>query len=234
MRKTVALALLGAAAVIPMAATASKPAAKPAAARDWTRTFTVTPEGGFRMGNPAAKVALVEYGSLTCPHCQHFAETGVGPLLQNYVRTGKLSYEYRSLVLNGIDLAATLVARCNGPSRFFPIAETLYKTQPVWIAKINDLPEPEKDRLQKLPQSEMMVSVAKVIGVIPVAAAHGIPPARAQQCLTDAAAALKLGAMHQKALDSGVQGTPTFVVNGKQVRADDWPTLEPFLKDAGG
>lgn len=234
MRKAFALALLGAAMLLPMAATASKPAAKPAAARDWTRTFAVTAEGGFRMGNPGAKIALVEYGSLTCPHCQHFAETGVKPLLQNYVRTGKLSYEYRSLVLNGIDLAVTLVARCNGPSRFFPIAEQLYKTQPMWVAKVDRLPDAEKDRLQNLPRSEMMVSVAKLTGLIPVAAAHGIPPAKAEQCLKDDAAAMKLAEMHQAALDAGVPGTPTFLVNGKRVNAGDWPSLEPFLKDAGG
>ena len=234
MRTALPLALLGAAALLPIAATASKPVAKPTATRDWTQTFAVTPEGGFRIGNPAAKIALVEYGSLTCPHCQHFAETGVKPLLQNYVRTGKLSYEYRSLVLNGIDLAVTLVARCNGPSGFFPIADQLYKTQPVWVERIDRLPDAEKDRLEKLPQKELVLSVAKIVGVIPVAAAHGIPPAKAQQCLTDPAAAIKLAEMHEAALDAGVPGTPTFLVNGKRVDAGDWPSLEPFLKDAGG
>lgn len=233
MRKSLALILLGAATVLPAAATASRSAAKPAV-HDWTRTFAVTPEGGFRMGNPEAKIAIVEYGSLTCPHCQHFAETGVKPLLQNYVRTGKASYEYRSLVLNGIDLAATLVARCNGPSRFFPIAETLYKTQPVWIAKIDGLPETEKDRLQSLPRVEMMMAVAKITGLIPVAAANGIPAARAKACLADDDAALKLAQMHKAAVDRGVQGTPTFVVNGTQVQTADWAELEPYLKKAGG
>ena len=51
--------------------------------------FAVTPEGGFRMGDPKAKIAIVEYGSLTCPHCRHFAETAVKPLVDQYVRTGK-------------------------------------------------------------------------------------------------------------------------------------------------
>ena len=57
----------------------------------------MTPEGGFRMGNPAAPIKLVEYGSLACPHCRHFEETGYKPLLQTYVRTGRVSYEFRNL-----------------------------------------------------------------------------------------------------------------------------------------
>ncbi len=56
--------------VAPVAA--AGPPAKAQAAHDWSRTVAMTPEGGFRMGNPAAKVKLIEYGSLACPHCRHF------------------------------------------------------------------------------------------------------------------------------------------------------------------
>lgn len=233
MRPLVPMLVLLAAPAVPLAApAAAKPAARAAARHDWTKTFAVTPEGGFRMGNPAAKIALVEYGSLTCPHCRHFAQTAK-PLLQNYVRTGKASYEYRSLVLNGIDLAATLLARCSGPSHFFPIAESLYATQPTWTGKVDGLPDAERSKLQNLSQGEMMVAVAKIAGLIPVAAANGIPPARAEACLKDDAAAMKLAQMHRAAVDRGIPGTPTFFVNGKLVRAADWTTLEPYLKDAG-
>ena len=71
------------------------------------------------MGNPKAKVKLVEYGSLTCPHCRHFAETGMVPL-KAYVKSGKVSFEYRNYILNGIDVAATLVARCGGAAALLP------------------------------------------------------------------------------------------------------------------
>ena len=60
-------------------------AAKAPQAHDWTRIVAMTAEGGFRMGNPAAPVKLIEYGSLACPHCRHFEETGYKPLLQTYV-----------------------------------------------------------------------------------------------------------------------------------------------------
>jgi len=204
---------------------------KAAPSRDWTRTVVATPDGGFRMGNPQAKIAIIEYGSLTCPHCRHFAETAMKPLLSQYVRTGKATYEYRSLVLNGIDIAATLVARCGGPNHFFPVAEELYATQPTWVSKVTG---EESDKLNALPPEEQMLGVAKVTGLIPIAAKHGIPSAKTEVCLKDAAAADLLERAAQAAGDKGVQGTPTFFVNGNQVVAGDWVTLEPFLKEAGG
>jgi len=206
------------------------PVRKAIAQHDWTHTFSTTPDGGFVMGNPKAKIAIVEYGSLTCPHCRHFAETAYKPLVSQYVRTGKASYEFRSFILNGIDVAATLVARCDGPRHFFPIAEELYATQPTWIGKIT---ASETDKLNALPQNQMMLGVAKVTGLIPIAASHGLPAAKAEECLKSQPAADELAKMAQAAADAGVTGTPTFFVNGQKVPAYDWATLEPFLKDAG-
>jgi protein-disulfide isomerase len=220
-------------ALLPAAAQAES-RAKPAAARDWARVFSVTPEGGFRMGNPKAKFAIVEYGSLTCPHCRHFAESAMKPLVSQNVRSGKASYEFRSFVLNGIDLAATLLARCNGPAHFFPTAEQLYATQPVWIDKITKLPKEEQDKLNALPDNELLLAIARAGRLLPIAAAHGIPTAKAENCLKDVSAAQALTKMAQSATDLGVKGTPTFFVNGKQVEAYDWATLEPFLKESGG
>jgi hypothetical protein len=153
------------------------------------------------------------------------------PLLARYVRTGKASYEYRSLILNGIDIAATLVARCGGPSHFFPIAADLYATQPTWLGRITD---EQSEKLNTLPPDEMMLGVARAAGLLPIAASHGIPPAKVEACLKSGTAADQLAQMAQAASDRGVQGTPTFFVNGKQVPAYDWATLEPFLKDAAG
>ena len=179
-------------------------------------------------------MAVVEYGSLVCPHCRHFAETAVKPLFDGYVKTGKASYEFRPFLLNGVDLSATLLARCGGPSRFFPIAEQLYATQPVWAGKVEDLPKAEQDKLNALPQPQMMLAIAKVSGLFAVGAAHGIPEAKAVQCLKDEGAATALVKIEQAGTDMGVRGTPTIYVNGKQVQAYDWATLEPFLKGSGG
>lgn len=218
------------------AAAAGTPAkaARKTHATNWARSFSATEQGGFRMGNPKAKFAIVEYGSLTCPHCRHFAESAYKPLVEQYVRTGKASYEFRPFLLNGLDLAVTLVARCGGPSRFFPIADQLYATQPDWEGKVLKMSESEQQKLGALPQDQMLQSYAKISGIFGVASAHGIAPARAEACLRDSKAAEALVKIEKDASDQGVHGTPTIFVNGKQVPAYDWATLEPFLKDAGG
>ena len=229
MRLRFAAALaLGAVALVGAAPHAPRKSSK---AVDWTKTVVTTLDGGFRMGNPKAKITVLEYGSLTCPHCRHFAETAMKPLLNQYVRIGKATYEYRSLVLNNIDIAATLVARCGGPSYFFPMAEELYSTQATWVGKIDDH---AAETLNALPPEQQMLGVAKVTGLLPIAAKHGISPAKAEACVSDQAAADQLEQAAQAAVAGGIQGTPTFFVNGKRVAAGDWVTLEPFLKEAGG
>ena len=82
---------------------------------DWISTVVATPDGGFRMGNPNAPITLIEYGSLTCPHCAAFSKDGVETLKAKYVATGKVSYEFRSFLLHGQDLMATTVRPVRWP-----------------------------------------------------------------------------------------------------------------------
>ena len=216
---------------------ASSPAAAPtkkAVARDWTRTVVATPEGGFRMGNPAAKVKLVEYGSLTCPHCRHFAEQGAGPLRSKYVKTGKVSYEFRNMVLNGVDVAVTLVARCGGAAQFFPMADHLYATQTQWVGKITGVSGADKEALEKLPQAAQMARLLDIGGITAIAQRHGIAPARAKACAADQAGFQRLVKMYEGANALGVTGTPTFFINGAKVDGIEWSDLEPQLRKAGG
>src|SRR6185369_5725735 len=116
-------------------AAAYKPVPPPADG-DWTQIVTPTPAGGFMMGNPVAKVHLIEYGALTCPHCRAFDETGVTPLINTYVKTGKVSYEFRNYLLSAMDLAPSLIARCNGAKSFFALTRALYTDQPEWVGKV--------------------------------------------------------------------------------------------------
>ena len=77
---------------------------------DWAQTVTATPAGGFLMGNPDAKVKLVEYGSMTCGHCATFSEEGAPKLIEKYVKSGQVSFEFRNFVRDGADMAAALVS----------------------------------------------------------------------------------------------------------------------------
>jgi protein-disulfide isomerase len=208
--------------------------AKPAPVRDWSRIVVATPEGGFRMGNPAAPVKLVEYGSLACPHCRHFEETGYKPLVQGYVRTGKVSYEFRNLLLNAPDLAVSLLAHCAGPAKFFPMSEVVYATQPQWFDKVSKMTDAEKAELDKLPDTQVAARIGVIAGFPQIAARFGVTAARAQQCLTDSKGVERLINGTKAAEDAGITHTPTFLINGKVSDAATWEQLEPELKKAAG
>jgi len=213
---------------------AAKAAVKAPAARDWSRTVTVTPEGGFRMGNPAAPVKLVEYGSLACPHCRHFEETGYKPLVQNYVRTGKVSYEFRNLLINGPDMSVSLLTRCAGPANFFPMSQVVYATQEEWQNRIEGMSDADKAALEAMTDQQRIVRFAEVGRMAPMAARFGISTARAKQCLADPKGLQRLLDMTKTAMDNGIEHTPTFLINGKVTDASTWEGLEPLIRQAGG
>jgi protein-disulfide isomerase len=225
---TMGRALIGAAALLLWAVGApatAKPTVK-AAPADWSRTVVATPQGGFRMGRPNAPVKLVEYGSLVCSHCRHFAETGVDPLVNGFVTSGKVSWEFRPYILSGLDIAANLLAGCGGARSFFPMAHDFYSAQAAWGGRID---QAQSDRIASLPESQMYAEFAKASDIGAIAATHGVSPQRADRCLRDGAAALRLAKIAETANGLGVTGTPTFFVNGRKTDAYDWPSLEPLL-----
>ncbi len=217
---------------------ASAAAAAPAKAaqRDWSKAVAVTPEGGFRMGNPAAPVKLVEYASYTCPHCAHFVQEGVPQLIARYVRSGRVSFELRNLVRDPYDLSAALLSRCAGPRNFFPLMHSIFATQDQWTGRFAALSASEYDALTALPATPKLIRIAAIGGLDAMAARFGVPAARAKACLSDEKAAERLAEMRRVATSQyDVQGTPTFLINGKKAQgAHDWATLEPLLGGGGG
>ena len=226
MRAFLSLALAALALAIP----AATPAQQRPAQRDWSRTVAVTPEGGFRMGNPAARVKVVEYLSLTCPHCAEFAREATPRLIADHVRSGRVSLEYRNFVLNPADLAATLLARCAGPTRFFPMSEQLFARQSEWAPRVNAAIEAAGgDRTPAV-----LARAAEQGGLTAIAARHGVPAARARACITDRAGVDRLIQIYQAASAAGVNGTPTFAINGRVLEVNDWPSIQQAIRQAGG
>jgi protein-disulfide isomerase len=228
-------------AAVALAGAVAMPAASPVAlaqapARDWTKVVTATPEGGFRIGNPDAPLKLVEYGSLTCPHCAHFAKEGVPKLLQNYVKGGRVSFEIRNFVRDSYDLTAALLSRCAGPQAYFPMTHQIFATQPQWTGRFGELSASEYDALEALPQTQKLIRIASIGGLDVLAAKHGVTAAKARACLADGKAVERLTEIRKVAVERfALQGTPTFVINGKTVQgASDWGKLEPLLKSSGG
>ena len=204
---------------------------------DWSTVVSATPEGGFLMGNPNAKLKLIEYGSLTCPHCREFDEKGVPPLIANYVKTGLVSWEFRNYVRDAFDLTASLVSRCNGEKGFFPLTRAFYKDQDVWVEKIRTTPQDQIEQLQNLPPNQQFVELAKVADFQNWAAARGVPAAKTNQCLADENSVNKLVQMTSDATTQFPQfpGTPTFILNGTMLeKTATWAELEPQLRSALG
>ena len=202
---------------------------------NWTDVINATPDGGVMMGNPNAKVHLIEIGSLTCPHCQHFEETAVDNLVNKYVKTGQVSYEFRNYIRDSFDLAAVLIAKCNGPKGFFPLARAFYDTQPDWEGRLQTVPKEQMDQLQNMPPEQVELQAAKIAGFLDWAAARGVPQAKSTQCLTDTKAINQIvnqsGSISQEYPD--FNGTPNFVINGTlNNKIAEWPEMDAALQDA--
>ncbi len=226
-----AAAALGCAVSLPAAP--AKKASPAAARRDWSRTVVQTPEGGFRIGSPQAPVKLVEYGSLTCPHCATFHKEAMAELKRDHIASGRVSYEFRNFVLNGPDLAASLIARCDGPSGFFRHTDYFYGQQQQWVASFASMDQAESKRLSLLPQDQMLLGMAKAAGLETRMAARGMPAARTRQCLSSKPNSDQLMKLREGGMKLGVQGTPGFFVNGSRVAAYDWASLKPLLRPPG-
>jgi protein-disulfide isomerase len=204
---------------------------------DWSQVVTQTPAGGFQMGNPNAAVKLVEYGSLTCPHCREFDEQGVQPLIDNYVKSGRIAYEFRNYVRDPFDLAAALITRCNGAKGYFPLTRAMYKDQPNWVARLQTITPEQQQALTALGPERQFVEIAKAAGFQQWAAMRGLPSAKSATCLADQAEINRLVQMTSDATTDipNFPGTPTFTINGELVEnAAVWKLLEPKLRAALG
>jgi len=216
------------------AATGGKAAGQSSATKPWTEVVTATPEGGFRMGNPNAKVKLLEFASLTCPHCKDFHESAFSTIKAKYVASGDVSYEFRNFVLNGPDYAASLLARCQGAGPFFGLLKAFFDDQASWVEPFTTLSPDEQKRLGGLPQDQQIAAMAAAGKLDEYVRARGITKAKFDQCLTDPAAIKTLADLRTQATDTyKLTGTPGFIINGKtQAEVFDWQTLEPKLQAA--
>ncbi|TKD53270.1 DsbA family protein [Sphingomonas baiyangensis] len=193
--------------------------------RDWRKAVRATPGGAHVVGNPAAKVKLVEYLSYTCPHCGEFVRDSKAPLLDGMVRNGSVSIELRPLTRNGIDLAAGMLVRCTGPAGLLAAQEAVFAQQPAMLAKAQRL-----QIAQDAPQAQQLKAAADGTGL--TALLDKRIPGGAAKCLAATADRDRLIAIAQGA-SGRIRGTPSFEINGQLVEGHDWASLEPQLRAAG-
>jgi protein-disulfide isomerase len=202
---------------------------------NWTETVTMTDRGGFLMGNPNAPVKLIEYASITCPHCAEFSEQGGAILRDRYVRSGQVSWEFRPYMIFPTDPGIFMLLRCLGPQPFFQVSEQLYADQSTWMARLQATPEAELQALQSLPPAQQAAGLIRAAGLDQFFRQRGMPEGRMNQCLADQTNLDQLGEITRRAgTEDNVTGTPTFIINGEKTTADRWDRLEPLLRNAIG
>ncbi len=228
---TSATASNSASAPVAMSAASAAGAAGATAGKPWTEVTAMTPEGGFRMGNPNAKVKLIEFASLTCPHCKDFHAAAMTSIKNKYVASGNVSYEFRNFVLNGPDYAASLLARCQGAGPFFGLLGAFFTDQTSWTEPFMKLTPEDSARIGALPQDQQIAAMASAGQLDAYVRTRGIPRAKFDACLADPKAIKTIADLRTQATDQyKLTGTPGFIINGNtQADVYDWKTLEPRL-----
>src|SRR5947199_3127821 len=93
------------------------------------------PLGDEIQGQADAPVTIVEYASMTCPHCSHFHETTYPELKKKYIDTGKVRFIFREFPLDPLAAAGSMLARCAGGDKYFPMIESLFAQQRDWVTQ---------------------------------------------------------------------------------------------------
>ena len=152
------------------------------------------PLGEMAIGTDSAPITVIEYASMTCPHCAHFSETTFPELKKRYIDTGKVRFIFREFPLDRLAFAGFLLARCVPSDKYFPMIETLFAQQRDWVVQSPLQP---------------MRAIAKQAGVSQEAF---------DACLEDRKLIEGIEKVRSQAADKfGVNSTPTFFVNGKRL-----------------
>jgi protein-disulfide isomerase len=180
------------------------PATKPVVA-DPRTALQITKEDRV-LGNPDAPITIVEYASLTCPHCAHFASNVLPEIKKEWIDTGKVKLVLRDFPLDEPALRAAMITRCAPPGRYYAFADTFFASQDKWVAT--------KDYL------EALARLAKL---------GGMGKDEFDACIKNTT--LENRIVEQRLIASkelDVNSTPTFFINGSKFSGA--PTAEEFNK----
>jgi protein-disulfide isomerase len=145
------------------------------------------------MGSPTAPVTIIEYASMTCPHCAHFAVETFPKLKEKYIDTGKVKYIMREYPLDPLAGAAFMLARCAGPDKYYPMIETLFAEQRKWAVR------------EPLPP------------LLAIARQAGFTQQSFDACMADKDLLNKIQQVRNRGQQKfKVEATPTFYINGER------------------
>lgn len=165
-----------------------------------------------KLGSPKAPMLVVEYAAPTCPHCAYFDMTIFPQFKQKWIDTGKAYYVFRVLPLSAVDVAAESMARCLPADHYFQFIDLLYRNQPKWDPDGYQVPDVHSALIQ-------MGQLA------------GMSAGQVDACIGDQTAAKRIEQVGQDGVTKyGIQGTPSFLVNG-QLHGPfaDYQEMQDFL-----
>jgi protein-disulfide isomerase len=180
------------AAPVPVAATSS----------DAKSLLAVQP-GDHVMGDPKAPITMIEYASLTCPHCAHFNTTELPQIEDKWVKTGKVKLIYRDFPLDQIATKAAQLAECAGNDKYFAVLDMIFRGQGTWAVAQDPIAELSKSlRIAGMGDNEV------------------------KACLANDAVATGVINDYRGGETLGVNSTPTIFINGEQFKGAR--TMEEF------
>ncbi len=171
------------------------------------------PDGDVVLGSDKAPVTIIEYASMTCPHCAHFSDTTFPELQKRYIDTGKVRFIFREFPLDALAAAGFMLARCGGKEKFIPIVETLFAKQRDWM--VEKPIEPLRE----------------------IAKQFGFTHQSFDECLANQKVLDGIQSVRDRAAEKlGVNSTPTFFINGKKFSGDQSieamaKEIDPYLKE---
>jgi protein-disulfide isomerase len=168
------------------------------------------PLPALTLGKANAPITVVEYASMTCGHCANFHNKVFPQIKAKYIDTGMVYFVMREFPLDNLAAAASMLARCVGGEKTFPLISVLFAKQEEWAFVRGD-PRPE------------LLKIGKQVG---------FTQETFDKCLTDQKLLDNIVAIRTRAADTfGVTATPTFFINGKKMTSG--PTLDEFDKAFG-
>jgi len=150
--------------------------------------------GDMVVGDENAPVTIIEYASLTCPHCATFHNESWPAIKRDYIDTGKARLVFREVYFDQFGLWGAMLARCGGADTYFGYLDMLMKRQRDWAG------EGGVEELQRIGR----------LG--------GLTDARMQACMTDEGFMRRLVEDYQTHVErDAIRSTPTFLINGERV-----------------
>lgn len=168
------------------------------------------------LGSPDAPVTVIEYAMFTCPHCADFTREVFPKIKEKYIDTGKVRLVFREVYYNKPALWAGMIARCAPADRYFGIVDVLFSTQAKWVGDGTD-------------------AQAMLANLYSIGRQAGLTDAEMDACMADRAKAEALVAEFQKTTTAdGIEGTPTFMINGQKESNMSWEEFDAKLTAALG